>query len=55
MIVRFYYARQVTEEGGSPGANIDGPTHGEAYFKLYQQKEQGHFDVRFVKGGAFYN
>lgn len=48
---RFYYALEVSSQGG-PQNPPDADTHGFVFHRLYQQKTQGHWEVRFVRGGA---
>lgn len=51
---QFYLASQVSSEGGSPGDEFSGEPHATAYWNLIQQKNQGRWDVRFVKDGSVY-
>lgn len=50
---RFYYALEVSPQGG-PQNPPDADTHGLVFHRLYQQKIQGHWEVRFVRGGALW-
>ncbi|KAG9005591.1 hypothetical protein FRB90_010297 [Tulasnella sp. 427] len=50
---RFYYAMEVSPQGG-PANPPDADTHGLVYHRLYRQKAQGHWEVRFVRGGALW-
>jgi len=47
---RFYFASEVDEVGGFV-IPPDAEDHADIYWKLYQEKEQGPWDVRFLKGG----
>jgi hypothetical protein len=46
-VFRFYFASQVTEEGGTvPYPQVNAEAHGEAYWKLVNGEVDG-WDVRF--------
>ncbi|KAG8853770.1 hypothetical protein FRB96_008025 [Tulasnella sp. 330] len=47
---RFYYAYEVSNKGG-PVRTPDPVTHANVFYRLHKEKEQGRWDVRFVKGG----
>jgi hypothetical protein len=50
---RFYFASEVTAEGGSVGnAALSGPAHGEAFWELANKKEQLPSVVRFLGDGT---
>jgi hypothetical protein len=45
---RFYFASQVTEDGGTvPYPQVNAEAHGEAYWKLVNEGADG-WDVRFT-------
>ncbi|RGP69394.1 short chain type dehydrogenase [Fusarium longipes] len=49
---KFYYADERKPEGG-PIYRVDGDAHGEMYWKLSQDKEQGDWLQTFVKGVGY--
>jgi len=51
---RFYLPSQVGPNGGPPGDEFSGEPHATAYWNLIQQKDQGRWDVRFIKDGSVY-
>ncbi|KIW08987.1 hypothetical protein, variant 5 [Verruconis gallopava] len=44
---RFYFATQVTPDGGPVLTGLSGEAHASTYLKLIEQREQGEWDVRF--------
>jgi hypothetical protein len=49
---RFYFASQVSPEGGIVQmADVVAAAHGEVYWELVNEKEQGVWDVRFLGDG----
>ena len=53
IVLRYYFASEVANDGGIPeGYVIHGPAHATAYWNLVQRKEQGQWDVRYVKVAA---
>jgi len=51
---RFYLPSQVGSNGGTPEGEFSGEPHAIAYWNLIQQKDQGRWDVRFIKDGSVY-
>jgi len=50
---RFYFASEVTENGGL-AIPPDAASHGTVFWRLYEEKEQGPWNVRFLKGGGIW-
>eukprot|EP00026_Physarum_polycephalum_P012339 Phypoly_transcript_12635.p1 GENE.Phypoly_transcript_12635~~Phypoly_transcript_12635.p1 ORF type:complete len:229 (+),score=50.70 Phypoly_transcript_12635:228-914(+) len=53
---RFYYATLVDETGAVPWKEFgtSGTVHGEIYYNIYKQAEQGDWDVRFTPSGKLW-
>jgi hypothetical protein len=50
---RFYYADERKADGSVAGQKVDGPAHGEFYFQLSEDVEQGPWDATFVKDKGY--
>ncbi|KAI0049511.1 hypothetical protein FA95DRAFT_1604326 [Auriscalpium vulgare] len=53
-VVRFYFALQVTAQGGPPESELSGEAHAIAYKRILENSSQGEWDVWFVADGSPY-
>ncbi|KAG8902910.1 hypothetical protein FRC01_009425 [Tulasnella sp. 417] len=52
---RFYYAHEVNSETGGPQVPPTGQAHADVFYRIWNQKEQGPWEVCFTETGALYN
>ncbi|KIO23164.1 hypothetical protein M407DRAFT_112713 [Tulasnella calospora MUT 4182] len=52
---RFYFAHEVKGSTGGPQPQPTGQAHADVFYRIWQQKEQGPWEVCFTETGALYD